>query len=193
MILIVLPDIYEEDRLSHRARLGDKDALREIYALYFPPIFQYIRLRIDDIQQAEDLTSEVFLQMLKAFNGQNPPRKSLRGWLFQVARNILSNHYGRGQKFTVMTLEEWFPSGDEANPEIQLMQELSREQARQAVQQLAFEQQEVIILRFGHSLSIRDTASIMGKSASSIKSLQFRAINNLRRILHDMRIEKPDV
>lgn len=192
MIVIVLPDIQQEDRLIHRARRGEKDALREIYTLYFPPIFQYIRLRVDNVQHAEDIASDVFLSMLKAFQSHNAPRKSLRGWLFRVARNIISDHYGRGQRFSMTTLEEWLPSNDDANPEIQLMRNLSRERAREAVQQLAFEQQEVIILRFGHSLSIQDTASIMGKSSSAIKSLQFRAVNNLRRILQDTGIEQPD-
>lgn len=193
MILIVLPDIQEEDRLLHRARRGDSDALREIYTLYFPAIYRYIRLRVDDMQQAEDLTSDVFLKMLRAFRGRNAPQKSLRGWLFKVARNRMVDHYGKVQHFTTTTLEEWVPSGDDVNPEIQLMQTLSQEQARHAVQQLAFDQQEVIILRFGHALSVQETASIMGKSPSAIKSLQFRAIHNLRRTLQNVRNEQPDV
>lgn len=193
MFIIVLPDIHEEDRLLHRARQGDSDALREIYTLYFPPIFRYIRLRVDNIQQAEDLAADVFLKMLTAFRGRNAPRKSLRGWLFKVARNRMVDHYGKAQQFTTTTLEEWVPSGEDVNPEIQLMHALGREQARHAVQQLAFDQQEVIILRFGHALSVQETASIMGKSVSAIKSLQFRAINNLRRTLQDVRSEQPDV
>jgi len=193
MFLIVLPDIQQEDRLLHRARRDDSDALREIYSLYFPAIYRYIRLRVDDMQQAEDLTADVFLKMLTAFRGRNAPRKSLRGWLFRVARNMMADHYGKVQHFTTTTLEEWIPSGDDVNPEIQLMQSLNREQARHAVQQLAFDQQEVIILRFGHGLSVQETASIMGKSTSAIKSLQFRAIHNLRRILQDLRNEQPDV
>jgi len=193
MLIIVLPDIQHEDTLIDRARRGDKGALREIYTLYFPPIFQYIRLRIDNVQHAEDLSSEVFLQMLKAFRGKNAPRKSLRGWLFRVARNVIADHYGHAQRFRVMTLDEWLPSDDDVNPEIQLMRNLSQEQARQAVQALAFEQQEVIILRFGHALSIQETADIMDKSVSAVKSLQFRAVNNLRRILQETRIEQYDV
>ena len=192
MILIVLPDIPEEDRLLTRARQGNVDALREIYVAYFPPIFQYIRLRVDDVQQAEDLAGDVFLKMIKAFKGSNAPHHSLRGWLFQVARNTMNDHYGKVKHFTTDTLEEWIPSGDEVNPEIQLIRELSREESRQAVQQLDFDQQEVIILRFGHAMSIKETSAVMGKSPSAIKSLQFRAINNLRRNLQAVRIKHHD-
>lgn len=192
MILLVLPNIPDEDRLLKRARRGEQDALREIYTRYFPPVFQYIRLRVDNVQQAEDLASDVFLKMLRAFKGSNAPRKSLRGWLFRVARHVMVDYYGKVKHFTTDTLDEWIPSGDDVNPEIQLMRQLGREQSRHAVQQLAFDQQEVIILRFGHALSIKETATIMDKTPSAIKSLQFRAINNLRRILQDARIEQAD-
>lgn len=192
MILIVLPDIQYEDDLLNRARRRDKDALREIYTLYFPAVFRYIRLRVDHIQQAEDLAGDVFLKMLVAFNGKNAPRQSLRGWLFRVARNVMVDHYGKVQQFTTATLDEWLPSGDDVNPEIQLMQQLTREQSRHAVQQLRFDQQEVIILRFGHGLSVKEAGDIMDKSPSAVKSLQFRAINNLRRILQETRIEQSD-
>ncbi len=192
MILIVLPDIQYEDDLLRKAHRGDKDALRKIYATYFPPVFRYIRLRVDHVQQAEDLTGDVFLKMLIAFKGKNAPRRSLRGWLFRVARNLMADHYGAKQQFTTATLDEWLPSGDDVNPEIQLMRQLSQEASRQAVQQLQFDQQEVIILRFGHGLSVKETGAIMDRSPSAIKSLQFRAINNLRRILQETRIEQYD-
>lgn len=188
MILIVLPDIADEDRLLKGARQGKQDALRDIYAQYFPPIFQYIRLRVDDVHQAEDLASEVFLKMLKAFRTHNAPRHSLRGWLFRVARNSLIDHYGKSQKFSLTTLDDWIPAETDINPEVQFMRQLSQEESRNAVLQLAFDQQEVIILRFGNLLSIKETADIIGKSPAAVKSLQFRALNNLRRILENMRI-----
>lgn len=192
MLVIVLPDITIEDQLLHRAQQGNSDALHEIYTHYFPPIFRFIRLRVDSVQEAEDLASEVFLKLLNAFRNSNPPRKSLRGWLFRVARNVLVDHSGRGQRFTETTLEDWIPAGDSVNPEVQFIRELSAEQARQAIQQLMFEQQEVIILRFGHALSLQETADITGKSVSAVKALQFRALNNLRRILERMRAGTPD-
>ena len=97
------------------------------------------------------------------------------------------DHYGNKQKFTETALEEWLPASDSIDPEVQFIRNLGAEQAREALLYLAFDQQEVVILRFGHMLSLQETAAIMGKSVSSIKSLQFRALNNLRRILEGMR------
>lgn len=192
IFLIVLPDIASEDELMKRAAQGNQDALRQIYNAYFPAIFRYIRLRTNQVQEAEDLTGDVFLKLVTAFQKKQMPRKSLRGWLFRVAHNIMVDYYGKTQRFTQTAIEEWIPASDSANPEIQFVRTVSAEIARNAIQNLVFEQQEVIILRFGHLLSLQETADIMNKSVPAVKSLQFRALTNLRKILDRAQIENPD-
>jgi RNA polymerase sigma-70 factor (ECF subfamily) len=56
-----------------------------------------------------------------------------------------------------------------------------------AVRDLNPEQQECVVLRFLHGLSLAETALIMGKKSGAIKALQFRAIRSLARAL------KPDL
>ncbi len=192
IFFIVLPDIETEDELMQQASQGNQDALREIYDTYFPAIFRYIRLRVNQVQEAEDLTADVFLKLVAAYKTKRMPRKSLRGWLFRVAHNILADQYGKKQKFTETALTEWIPARDSANPEIQFVHSVNASVARATIQNLLFEQQEVIILRFGHMLSLQETADITGKSVSAVKSLQFRALNNLRKMLERAKIEHPD-
>jgi RNA polymerase sigma-70 factor (ECF subfamily) len=56
-----------------------------------------------------------------------------------------------------------------------------------AVRDLNPEQQECVVLRFLHGLSLAETALIMGKKSGAIKALQFRAIRTLARALkHDL-------
>jgi RNA polymerase sigma-70 factor (ECF subfamily) len=52
-----------------------------------------------------------------------------------------------------------------------------------ALQELTPEQQHVLALRFSDERSIDETANIMGKSATAVKALQFRAITSLRRLI----------
>lgn len=189
MIVIILPDIALEDRLLARAQRGDQDAIRQIYEAYFGPIYHFIRLRVDDRGMAEDLASEVFLKMVAAFKGASAPRQSLRGWLFRVARNVLHDHYGRRDRLSETALDEFLPAPGDETQEIQFMRSLEIERARQALQRLSFEQQEVILLRFGQMLSLQETADIMGKKINAVKALQFRAVNALRRHLAAMGLE----
>lgn len=181
MIVIVLPDIAAEDRLLDEARQGNQDAIMRIYDSYFPPIYNFIRLRVDDRAAAEDLASDVFVSLVTALQHRKGPRHSLRGWLFRVARNAIYDHYG--SRFATSALEEWMPAPQDESPESAAMRTLDTEQARRALKMLADEQQEVLILRFGQGLSLQETADIMGKQVGAVKSLQFRAVNTLRQVL----------
>lgn len=183
MILIVLPDISTEDTLLAAARRGDEQAISEIYDNYFPPIYNFIRLRVEDRNIAEDMASEVFVKLIAALRGQTAPRYSLRGWLFRVARNLLHDHYGNAERFSTEALEEWIPASHENDPEIEFIRTVSMERAQNALRMLVAEQQEVLILRFGQQLNLQETADIMGKNVGAIKQLQFRAVNTLRQIL----------
>lgn len=189
MILIVLPDIPAEDRLLAHARQGNQDAIMQIYESYFSPIYNFIRLRVDDRTVAEDLASEVFIKLVSAFRSHTAPRHSLRGWLFRVARNVIHDHYGRDRQLTTETLEEWIPASPDNDPEVQFMRALDVERTRHALRMLSAEQQEVLILRFGQMLSLEETADILGKKVGAVKSLQFRAINALRQAFGEMRME----
>lgn len=188
--LIVLPDLSTEDRLLAQARTGDQVAVIRIYDAYFSPIYQYIRLRVGDAMTAEDLAADVFVKFIAALRGSNPPRDSLRGWLFKVARFSIADHYGAEAKMPQTTLDDWVSAPSDEQPEVQFLAMISTQRAQNAVRMLAADQQEVLVLRFGQQLSLQETADIMGKSVSAIKSLQWRAVETLRRIVADGSLEE---
>ena len=190
MIVLILPDISTEDDLLTRAGRGDAEALQDIYTRYYTPIYQFVRMRTNDRQTAEDLTAEVFFKLIRAFRQRSGPRDSLRGWLFRVARHEIYDHYGRGKRFTETVLEEWIPMPEDDAPEAQFIRTMHIEDARQAIRQLTDEQQEVLILRFGQMLSLQETADVMGKKANAIKQLQLRALHALERVLSQRSLEE---
>lgn len=180
-LLLALPDLPDEDRLLRRARQGDRQAVARIYESFFEPVYQFLRWRVSDPALAEDLTSEVFVKFLTALQGEHAPRDTLRGWLFRVARNVLTDHY-RGALPT-SPLDEGAPFAHEGDLEADTAAAFDADRVRRVVGMLAPDQQEVLILRFGQMMSLQDTADSMGKSVSAIKSLQFRAVDTLRRLL----------
>ena len=188
MIVLILPDIADEDQLTLRARRGDKDALREIYASYYTPIYQFIRMRTDSTDTAEDLAADVFLELVTACRQGKGPQHSLRGWLFRVARHIVYDHYQVDKGFTETMLDDWLPGSPDDQPEAQFMRTLRMETAQEAIRQLTVEQQEVLLLRFGQMLSLQETADIMDKQVNAVKQLQLRALQALRRVLGTMEV-----
>ncbi|MEM6527403.1 MAG: sigma-70 family RNA polymerase sigma factor [Chloroflexota bacterium] len=190
MIVIVLPDVEAEDELLIRARDGDQRAVAYIYDAYFPPIYQFIRLRVGDEPTADDITSQVFAKFIIALRGTNAPHKSLRGWLFRVARNELADHFRRDEPLPLETLDQWLASPPEQGPEVQALQNIEVERARRALRMLSPAQQEVLLLRFDQQLSLKETADVMDKNVNAIKALQFRAVNTLRMILEEAEVSE---
>ena len=184
MIILTLPAIADEDRLLARARAGDKAAMKEIYEQYFSAIYNFIRLRTDNLHTADDLTSEVFVKLMRAFHTRKAPNTSLRGWLFRVARTVLYDH-GANRAYTNEALDEWVPAADDGDLEVRMIQSLNALRVRHAIQKLSPDQQEVLVLRFAQSLSLEETADIMNKPVNTVKSLQFRAVNHLRQLLRE--------
>lgn len=180
-LYLTLPDIPEEDRLLRQARAGNRQAIGTIYEQYVDAVYSFIRWRVRDSAVAEDLTSDVFIKLLSALQSPSAPRDTLRGWLFRVARNVLYDHFN--QPDTSGELDEAFPAAE--NTERDLFAMLDAERVREAMATLAADQQDVLILRFGQMMSLQETAESMGRSVSAIKSLQFRAVEALRRAVHN--------
>jgi len=169
--------------LINRARNGNVEAIGELYDIYHRDVFSYLYYRTSDRQLAEDLTSEVFLKMIKAIPAFRISKGSFRGWLLQIAHNLMVDYY-RQKPHQVIALEI------EADPKQEISEELlernmTLDKLQKALCQLAVDQREVIILRFIENLPINEVSKILRKSEDSIKGLQRRGLISLRQILSE--------
>lgn len=172
-----------------RAFAYDTDALGQIHDAYYAPLFRYIAFRVGDRHTAEDLTSEVFTRFLAALRRGQPPESTVRGWLFGVAANVVSDYHRRQYRAPANAeLDEQLIS-PEAGPEEVAESQVDRDDLRRAVADLTDEQQHVLALRFGQELPIQQVASTLGKSEGAIKQLQARAIAALARKLNAGMVE----
>jgi RNA polymerase sigma-70 factor (ECF subfamily) len=183
MFLMVLPDTAEDQDLLARLQRRDEVVIVLIYERYFTPLYQYARLKVSDRAAAQDIVSEVFLKLIETMGRPSAPRQNLRGWLFSVARHTAYRTYGKKPQLPLEDVEEWMPAPSESDPGMLFSESFSIERVRHALRMLAADHQEVLILRFGQRLSLKETADVMGKSTAAIKSLQFRAVDTLRSIL----------
>jgi RNA polymerase sigma-70 factor (ECF subfamily) len=174
--------VRSEQSLLAAARQLDPEALAAIHGDYYQPIYRYISFRIDDPLAAEDLTSEVFTRLLEALGGGKAPRTTLRGWLFGVAANVVSDYHRHRYRVAEVELSDAMPD-DDTGPLGQVERALNQENLVAALVTLTEDQQAVIGLRYGSGLSVRETAKVMGKSEGAIKQLQARAVASLARTL----------
>jgi len=182
MIVLVLPDDSSDERLLELAQQGDKSAVGQIYRRYVESIYQFVRLRVGDMQVAEDITSSVFEKLIHGLAEGKGPQTHLRGWLFQVARHAIYDTYGKQTALPLDTIEQWSAPSSEG-PEQQALANINAETLREMILLLSPDQQEVLLLRFDQQLSLKESADILGKSVGTIKTLQFRAVKRLRQFV----------
>lgn len=167
-----------DQRLLAGVRQLDEEVLTEVHNLYYPAIFRYIAFRVGSHENAEDLTSEVFVRLLNAVNERSAPAKTLRGWLYAVAYRVVADHHRQSyrEEQTKMASSD---IGENENPATAVSQQQTIEELSTAVNNLSGAQREVIALRFGFGMPIRQVAETIGKSEGAVKQLQARAVAKL--------------
>jgi RNA polymerase sigma-70 factor (ECF subfamily) len=166
--------------LIQRAQKGDRESIAWLFEHFQPVIFRYLYYRIGDRQTAEDLTSEVFVRMLRSLSGYKTQTAPFQSWLFRIARNLSVDYFRQSGSATELTENI---KSSEPLPEAVVEQSFNHEALRQALNKLNSEQSDVIILRFVLEQPIAQVAQVLGKSEDAIKGLQRRSLLALREVL----------
>jgi RNA polymerase sigma-70 factor (ECF subfamily) len=173
--------------LINRAQQGDIAVITALYDAYHVSVYRYLYYRVESREAAEDLTSEVFLRMLRFISGFQPPGSSFQAWLFQIARNLAIDHHRKMKVRDHLPLEEDMVSGIE-RPDTAAERSLTNDTLRAALAKLSEEQRDVILMRFIAGMPIAEVAKTLHKSENSIKGLQRRALTALRETLTDWEV-----
>ncbi len=172
----------EIEDLVNRVQEGDPAALGALYDRLADRIYRFSLFRVGNHADAEDLTQRTFLKMIEAL-----PRYQRRGipfeaWLFRLARNAaIDLMRGRRRHESLDSASEL--RSEEPGPEAAAEQAAELTAARRAMEHLTEEQREVISYRFAAGLSPREIGLLMGRREGTIRALQFRALNAMRRYL----------
>ena len=177
------PDVWG---MVRRAQEGDAEAFGELYDHYVTLVHRYAYHRVGDRATAEDVTSETFVRALRRIDSLSFQGRDVGAWLVTIARNIIRDQV-KSSRYRLEVTTADMRDADRATdgPEDAVVQHLTNKQLLECVQQLGSEQQECIVLRFLHGLSVSETAEIMGKKDGAIKALQHRAVRRLAGLLPD--------
>jgi len=184
-----------EEELVQRAQSGDSRALGALYRRYVDRVYSFIEFRVREPSVAEDLTQEVFVQVLRGI-GAMQWQGALGPWILRIARNAVVDHWrraGRRPESALVSGRRSEEKGDgllERIPapgvaaELEAVEAfLDRRRIMEAAARLTELQQQVVALRFAAGLSVRETAAAMGRSEGAVKNLQHHALRALRRDL----------
>jgi RNA polymerase sigma-70 factor (ECF subfamily) len=158
----------------------DPQVISSIFDRLFPIVFRYVRYRLNDVTQAEDIASDVFVRLLEAVRSGKGPETNLKAWLLGTASHAVNDHHRKAYRQPTEGINESIRDFS-ATPAESVEQREKQRRVRQALNKLTPEQQHVIALRFGQELSLEETAILMKKNVNAVKQLQFRALAALNR------------
>jgi len=154
----------------------------------------FIRRRVADQGDAEDILQDVFYELVEAYRMMKPVEQ-VTAWLFRVARNRITDLFRRKLRETQRTgpetlaeesealgLEEMLPSLD-AGPEAAYARSVLLEELEEALDELPEEQREVFIAHELMGYSFKELSAQSGVSVSTLLSRKHYAVLHLRRRL----------
>jgi RNA polymerase sigma-70 factor (ECF subfamily) len=166
-----------DEQLILDLQQGSDEAFTELFLRYRERVYGFFRRRMNDAAQAEELSQDTFLAVLRAAT-RYEPRATFRAYLFGIAFNLLAAHRRKSASAPASATtgpDEVLPSS-RTDPETAMC-------VRQAVEQLEAAEREVLLLREFEELSYEEIAKILHAPVNTVRSRLFRARMALREIL----------
>lgn len=177
------------------ARRGNEDAFRRLYKELYGPVAGYVAARVGNPQDAEDLTGTIFHKLVDGLDRFDDNRGSVMTWMLAMARNQIIDHHrirqahGAARERTI-PVEEMADvlAANQGDPLGTMVRDEDLWQLRRLVRRQPEAVREMIALRFGEGLTVRETAGVLGLTEDAVKQ---RFARTFRKIRQELLIEEP--
>jgi RNA polymerase sigma-70 factor (ECF subfamily) len=167
------------------AQRGAPWAFERIFTALSPVVVGY--LRVQGAAEPEDLSSEVFVAVLRNVGGFVGDEAGFRAWVFTIAhRRLLDERRRLGRRPATTPVSEALDipaNGAGVDVEAAVERALEDEWVRAMCERLAPDQRDVLLLRLLGRLTVDEIAATLGKSREAVKALQRRGFRAVGRIL----------
>lgn len=184
-------DRKRERRLVEAACRGEESAVEALYRSHYDTIYRYVLLRLGSPAAAEDVTSQVFLGMVRGLSRYRDEGKPFVAWLYAIAQKQIAYFY-RGQSRAPSSVDLDAAAelaAQSAGPQATAEQREMRAGLARALGQVPDGQREVLMLRYLLSMSVAETAAIVGRTEGAVKQLQLRGLTTLKAVLGRERVD----
>jgi RNA polymerase sigma-70 factor (ECF subfamily) len=175
--------MFNENEFN-RARNGDLESIEEICASTWEPLYRYIYYKVQNREEAEDITQETFVKAISYMQKGSTSIEKYVSFLKTVSLNVIRDKWRKKKRRgTDINL-------DDVNPEVISLEDSTeisaqRELIKDALGRLSEEQRKVIELRILKGYTVIETARNMNKTEGAVRALQYRALQALSIILRN--------
>src|SRR4051812_31411426 len=136
-------------------------------------VYSYVAYRIGDGPEAEDVTSSTFERALRYRSSFDSAKGSEQAWVLGIARTCIAEHFRTGQGPVAEVQDVQAPQNLESEA-------LERLTVQAAVARLGERDRELVALRYGADLKVREIAELLGERTNTVEVALHRALARLR-------------
>jgi len=180
---------FQENYLLFKFRLNPSNAeiYAELYDLFIDKIYRFVFFKVNNQEEAQDLTADVFLRVWQYIQ-EKKKVGNFKALLYQVAKNRVIDHYRQKSHSDVLTGEEILREiedsrGEDFVKELEIKSEIKSLES--FLKQLKAEYQEVLLLKYVEGYSNGEIAKILDKSTSNVRVLSHRALKILQNLISE--------
>jgi RNA polymerase sigma factor (sigma-70 family) len=170
------------DAVLASARAGEARGIERIFVALSPVVEGYLRLQ--GSAEPEDLTSEVFVALVRNIGSFAGDEAGFRSWVFTIAHRRLLDERRRATRRpppTALDAAYHHRAGDDV--ERSALDALATEQVRALCERLGPNQRDVLLLRLIGRLTVEEVADVLDKSPGAVKALQRRGFRAVARLI----------
>ena len=171
----------EINELVFKTKQGDPEAFGQLYGAFFQRIFKYVRIKIQNRQEAEDIVQEVFIKAYKGIPNLNRENLKFSAWLYKIASNTINDYFRKAYRTPeIVGIDENFNIPDKASVYKEIETKSDLEIAHSVFKGLLPVYGRVLELRFIREFSPAEIGKILNKSNMAVRLLQYRALKKFR-------------
>lgn len=160
--------------------IQDEHGFEEMYHEYFPKIYNYIFYRVLSREETEDMVSDVFFKVARNAASFDPGKASFSTWIYNIAKNTLTDHYRR-KTLRIVPMEEMVrePSVDFESQ----LEEITSEKRKAVFKELILlkeTERQIIYYKYFEGYTNRRIAELLGMNESTVGTVLSRALKKLR-------------
>ena len=163
--------------------IGTGDSMlskEEIYTQYRDKVFGYVRNHVNSIDDAEDITSDIFVKIYSKLDTYDESKASLSTWIYSMTSNTVIDFYRTNHVHSEIPEDL---TDEKSTIEEEILNNESLELLANALTSLPQEQMDIIVLRYYKGLTLQEVAAKMKLSYGVTKLRHREALGRLREML----------
>ncbi|MEL6196080.1 MAG: sigma-70 family RNA polymerase sigma factor [Myxococcota bacterium] len=169
------------NRLALRAQRGELSAFEALYRDVAPLIARYVRRRVADASDAEDVIGTTLTKLIEGLGRFDPREGSFEAWALRIARNAAIDHWRRSRPTLPCVEDE--PISTNTPLDVAIAKQAAQ-QVREVLTELPNATREILELRMVEGLAYHDIAALQDTTSQVVRQRLSRALKRIKEKLH---------